>query len=207
MSTSSSATTTRVALVLIATIMGYRDVMSTSAPRADPRTELHRLVEEQAALRRVATLVASGAPSAEVFSTVAHEVAQVMHMPMVGVYRYDSDGQMTVIAAVSDRPHLLEPGTRWPLGGQSMVAKVQRTGRPARIEDYTDLPGALAAGARESGLNATAGAPVVVNGAVWGAMGVSSPDEPLPDHIEDRLAQFTELLATAIANAESREEL
>jgi GAF domain-containing protein len=187
--------------------MGYRDGMSTSAPPADPRNELQRLVEEQAALRRVATLVASGAPSAEVFSAVAQEVAQVMHMPMVGVYRYDSDGLMTVIATWSDRPHLLQPGTRWPLDGQSMVAQVQRTGRPARVEDYTDLPGALAAGARESALNATAGAPIVVDGSVWGAMGVSSPDGPLPAHAEDRLAEFTELVATAIANGQAREEL
>jgi signal transduction histidine kinase len=187
--------------------MGYRDVMSTSAPPADPRSELHQLVEEQAALRRVATLVASGAPSAEVFSAVAHEVSQVMHMPMVGVYRYDSDGLMTVIATWSDRPHVLQPGTRWPLDGQSMVAQVQRTGRPARVEDYTDLPGALAAGARESGLNATAGAPIIVNGSVWGAMGMSSPDAPLPEHAEDRLAEFTELVATAIANSQAQDEL
>jgi signal transduction histidine kinase len=181
--------------------------MGTSAPPADPRNELHRLVEEQAALRRIATLVASGAPSAEVFSAVAQEVAQVMHMPMVGVYRYDSDGLMTVIATVSDRPHVLAPGTRWPLGGQSMVAQVQRTGRPARIEDYTNLPGTLAEGARESRLNATAGAPIIVNGSVWGAMGVSSPDGPLPAHAEDRLAEFTELMATAIANTEAHEQL
>ncbi len=187
--------------------MGYRDAMSTSAPPADPRNELHRLVEEQAALRRVATLVASGAPSAEVFSAVAQEVAQVMHLPMVGVYRYDSDGLMTVIATVSDRPHVLQPGTRWPLDGQSMVAQVQRTGRPARVEDYTDLPGALAAGARESGLNATAGAPIIVDGSVWGAMGMSSPDAPLPDHAEDRLAEFTELVATAIANSQAHDQL
>src|SRR3954469_11918659 len=211
MRTSSSASTTRVAFVLIATIMGYRDVMSTSAPPADPRKEdsiaLHRLMEEQAALRRVATLVASGAPSAEVFSAVAQEVGQVMQMPMVGIYRYDSDGLMTVIATCSDRPHVLQPGTRWPLDGQSMVAQVKRTGRPARVEDYTDLPGALAAGARESGLNATAGAPIIVNGSIWGAMGMSSPDGPLPDHVEERLAEFTALLAAAIANTESREEL
>jgi GAF domain-containing protein len=187
--------------------MGYRDVMSTSAPPADPRDELQRLVEEQAALRRVATLVASGAPSAEVFSAVAQEVAQVMHLPMVGVYRYDSDGLMTVIAAVSDRPHVLQPGTRWPLDGQSMVAQVHRTGRPARVEDYTDLPGALAAGARASRLNATAGAPIIVNGSVWGAMGMSSPDAPLPDDAEDRLAKFTELVATAIANSQAHQEL
>jgi GAF domain-containing protein len=186
--------------------MGYRDGMSTSAPPADPRDEPHRLVEEQAALRRVATLVASGAPSAEVFPVVAQEVAQVMHMPMVGIYRYDSDGLTTVIATCSDRPYVLQPGTRWPLDGQSMVAQVQQTGRPARVEDYTDLPGALGAGARESGPNATAGAPIVVNGSVWGAMGMSSPDAPLPDHAEDRLAEFTELVATAIANSQAQDE-
>jgi signal transduction histidine kinase len=191
--------------------MGYRDLMSRSALPADPRnddsSELHRLVEEQAALRRVATLVASGATSAEVFSAVAHEVAQVIHLPMVGVYRYDGDGLMTVIATWSDRPHALQPGTRWPLDGESMVAQVYRTGRPARVEDYADLPGALAGGARASGLNATAGAPIIVNGSVWGAMGVASPDGPLPDHAEDRLAHFTELVATAIANSQAHEKL
>jgi signal transduction histidine kinase len=187
--------------------MGYRASARLAEPHAQDRVELGRLAEEQAALRRVATLVASGAPSAEVFSAVAQEVAQVMHLPMVGVYRYDGDGLMTVIATVSDRPHVLQPGTRWPLDGQSMVAQVQRTGRPARVEDYTDLPGALAAGARESGLNATAGAPIIVNGSVWGAMGMSSPDAPLPDHAEDRLAEFTELVASAIANSQAHDEL
>jgi GAF domain-containing protein len=172
-----------------------------------PDARLLRLAEEQAALRHIATLVASGAPPAEVFSAVAREVAEVMHLPMVGVYRYDSDGLMTVIATCSDRPHVLQPGTRWPLDGTSMIAQVRKTGRPARIEDYTDLPGALAAGARESGLGATAGAPIIVDGSVWGAMGASSPDAPLPDHIEDRLADFTGLMAAAIANTESREQL
>src|SRR3954465_14979589 len=180
MRTSSSASTTRVAFVLTATIMGYRDVMSTSARPADPRSEerieLHRLVDEQAALRRVATLVASGAPSAEVFSAVAREVAQVLHLPMVGVFRYDSDGLMTVIATWSDRPYVLQPGTRWPLDGQTMVAQIRRTGRPARVEDYTDVAGALAARAREAGLNATAGAPIVVDGSVWGVIAAGSPD-------------------------------
>jgi signal transduction histidine kinase len=181
---------------------------SAEADSAGPEdTRLLRLAEEQAALRQIATLVASGAPPAEVFSAVAREVSEVMHLPMVGVYRYDSDGLVTVIATCSDRPHVLQPGTRWPLDGTSMIAQVHNTGRPARIEDYTDRPGALAAGARESRLGATAGAPIIVDGSVWGAMGASSPDAPLPDHIEDRLAQFTELLAAAIANTESRERL
>jgi signal transduction histidine kinase len=182
---------------------------SDSAQSADssPETRLGRLAEEQEALRHIATLVAAGAPSAQVFSAVAREVAKVMHLPMVGIYRYDRDGLMTVIATESDRPHVLHAGTRWPLDGPSMIAQVYKTGRPARIEDYTDVPGALAAGARESRLNATAGAPIIVDGSVWGAMGASSPDGPLPDQVEDRLAGFTELLATAIANTESREQL
>src|SRR3954451_23725093 len=206
MRTSSSASTTRVALVLIATIMGYRDAMSSSAPPADPRNE-QRLVEEQAALRRVATLVASGAPSAEVSSAVAREVAQVTHLPAVAVFRYDSDGLMTVIATWSDRPYVFQPGTRWPVDGETMVAQVLRTGRPARVEDYTGLPGALAARARGSGLNATAGAPIVVDGSVWGAIGAASPDAPLPDHVEERLAEVTGFVATAIANSQGPDEL
>ena len=169
--------------------------------------ELRRVWDEQAALRRVATLVASGASAEEVFSSVVQEVAQVMHRPMVALFRYDSDGMLTVLAAESDRPHVFNPGTRWPLETESWFAPVYRTGRPARIEDYTDLPGAVAAAARESGLNATAGAPIIVNGSVWGAMGVASPDGPLPDQAEHRLAAFTDLVATAIANAESRAEL
>jgi signal transduction histidine kinase len=204
--------------------------MGTSASLADPpakdRVDPGRLAEEQAALRRVATLVASGAQSGEVFSAVVQEVAQLMHLQMVGVYRYDMDGLMTVIATWSDRPHVLQPGTRWPLDGQSMVAQVQRTGRPARVVDYTGLRGELAAGARESGLNATAGVPIVVNGSVSGAVGISSQDaltdegrlwgvlavaskgeEPLPLETERRLAEFTELVAAAIANTENREEL
>ena len=191
--------------------MGYLERMGTSARLAEPKArdpaEPERLAEEQAALRRVATLVASGAPSSEVFSAVVQEVGQVMHLPMVGLYRYDSDEWMTVLATWSDRPHMFQPGTRWPLDGHTMITAVYRTGRPARIEDYTDVPGEIAAGARESRLNATAGAPIIVGGAVWGAIGVSSPDGPLPVHAEQRLAQFTELVATAIGNSQARDQL
>ena len=153
-----------------------------------PDTRLVRLTEEQAGLRRIARLVASDAPPAEVFSAVTRVVSEVMRLPMVGVYRYDSDGLATVIATWSDRPHVVHAGTRWPLDGTAMIGQVHKTGRPARIDDC-------------------AGAPIIVNGAVWGAMVASSPDAPLPDQIEDRLAAFTELLAAAIANTESREQL
>jgi signal transduction histidine kinase len=177
-------------------------------PRAKDRGELGRRAEEQVALRRVATLVARGASSAELFAAVADEVAQVMHLPTAAVCRYDDEGPtMTILAICDDRPHSFQPGTRLPLDGPSMAAEILRTGRPARVEDYTDLLGSLAAGARKAWLNRIAGAPIIVDGRVWGLISTSSPESPLPDRVEDRLAEFTELVATAIANGQAREEL
>jgi len=167
-----------------------------------------RLEEKDAALRRVATLVARGASSAEVFAAVTEEIARVMGLPRVAICRYEDDGAaMTVIAIQSDLPDIFQAGTRWPLDGPSMALQVFRTGRPARFDGYADLPDSLAAGARASGVNRTAGVPIMVDGRVWGVVTTSSPDTPLPDHLEDRLAEFTELVATAIANTQAREEL
>ena len=192
--------------------MGYRNSMSRSAPPADARDEdgleLHRLVEEQAALRRVATLVASGAAAGDVFDAVAQEVAQVLRLPNAAVCRYDEDGStMTVLAVHGTRPDIFRRGSRWPLDGPSMSAEVLRTGRPARLEEYAELPGSLAAAAREHGFNRLVGAPIIVAGRVWGVVSTSSPDAPFPEHVEDRLAEFTELVATAIGNSEAHELL
>ena len=75
------------------------------------------------------------------------------------------------------------------------------------MEDYSRRRGAFAATARELGLTSVAGAPIIVDGTVWGLMTIASTDGCLPDHAEDRLAEFTELLGTAIANTQSRAEL
>ena len=126
--------------------MGYRDAMGTSAPNADSgvtdRAELERLAEEQSALRRVATLVAQGASSTEVFGAVAQEVVQVLHLSNAAICRLDDEGStMTVVAVWGDHPEIVRPGSRWPLDGPSMTTEILRTGRPARLEDYSDLPG------------------------------------------------------------------
>ena len=194
------------------TIMGYLDLMSRPAqfaePREQDRIEPERLAEEQAALRRVATLVAQAASSTEVFSAVAQEVAEVLHVSNTAVCRYDDqDTVMTVLAVWGDHPDVFSAGSRWPLDGPSMSAEVLRTGRPVRIEDYADLPGGLAAAAREHGFNRVAGAPIIVDGRVWGVISTSSPDAPLPANLEDRLGEFTELVATAIANSQAHDEL
>ncbi len=166
------------------------------------------LATQQASLRRVATLVAGGAASAEVFAAIAREVGHVIGLPLVAVWRYEADGTTaTVIGAWSEHPHPFTTGTRWPLDGPTMCAQVLRTGRPARIEDFAEIPGTIADAARETGIRACAGAPIVVDGEVWGAMSADSTSGPLPGHVEDRLAEFTELVAGAIANTASRAEL
>jgi signal transduction histidine kinase len=166
------------------------------------------LAGQLASLRRVATLVTGGAGAAEVFAAIAREVAHVLALPVVEVWRYEPDGTATVIGAWSERPHPFRAGTRWPLDGPGIAALVRRTGRPARIDDFTGVPGAIAESARDAGVRSGAGAPVVVDREVWGAMLALSTDrEPLPDTAEARLAGFTELVGTAISNTASRDEL
>ena len=130
----------------------------------------------------MATLVAGGASSSDVFEAVAEEVAQVIQLPNAAVCRYDDDGTvMTVVAVVGSHPDRFQPGSRWPLDGPSMVREILRTGRPQRVEDYAELPGTLAAEARKGGFDRVAGAPIIVDGRVWGVIATSSPDAPLPD--------------------------
>jgi PAS domain S-box-containing protein len=180
---------------------------------AEDRVCGERLRREQeailAAQRRVATLVAGGAASAEVFAAVAREVGEVIGLPLVAVWRYEPDGAAaTVIGAWGEHPHPFQAGTRWPLDGPTICAQVLETGSPARIDDFAMLPGTIADAARKTGIYACAGAPIIVDGDVWGAMSADSTDRvPLPDRIEDRLAEFTELVATAISNTASRAEL
>jgi signal transduction histidine kinase len=188
-------------------LAAFTELMATAIANSDARTEIERLAQEQAALRRVATLVAQGADTEGVFAAVAREVAEVMHLPIAAVLRYEDDEAMRVIAAWSDRPHPFQPGTRWPFHGSGLAARVQQTGRAGRVEDYSHRRGAFAAKARELGLHSIAGAPIIVDGSVWGLVTIASTDGPIPDRAEDRLAEFTELLGTAIANTQSRTEL
>ena len=185
----------------------FTELMATAIANSDARTEIERLVQEQAALRRIATLVAQGAETGEVFAAVAREVSEVMHLPVAAVQRYEDDETTTVIAAWSDRPHPFQPGTRWPYHASGLAARLRQTGRAGRVVDYSHRRGAFAARARKVGLHSVAAAPITVDGAVWGLVTTASTDGPLPDQVEDRLAEFTELLGTAIANTQSRTEL
>jgi PAS domain S-box-containing protein len=178
--------------------------------RAEQRLREHdaALAAQQASLRRVATLVEGGAESEDVFAAIAREVGRVTGLPLVAVWRYEPDDTATVVGAWSDHPHPFQPGTRWPLDGPTITSQVLKTRRPVRIDDWAQLPGTIADAARDAGITAAAGVPIVVEGEVWGAMSVDSTDgAPMPDDVEDRLLEFTELVAAAFATTARQEEL
>ena len=176
--------------------------------RASDRLQLEQLVDEQAALRRVATLVAQGAPTETLFAVVAQQVAKVLRVPLVSIVRYEPDGTATERGSFSHRGTMFRVGTRWSLEGTNVVARVRDSGQPARIDDYSNLTGVIAETSRSVGIRSTVGIPIVVAGRLWGAMVVSSTEpDPLPSDTEAHLGDFTGLVATAIANGEAREEV
>jgi signal transduction histidine kinase len=165
--------------------------------------DAHRLAEEQAALRRVATLVAQGAPPEDVFTAVVNEVAQLFPVDYAGMARYDPDGIATAVA-VWGTTHF-PVGSSRTLGGKNTATLVFETGRPVRIDGYADASGPMGDSARERGVHSSVAAPIIVDGRLWGTIGAGSTRErTLPPDTEARLADFTEIVATAIANAESR---
>ena len=179
------------------------------------RDELARLAEEHAALRRVATLVARGAPPEELFTAVVAEVERLLLGAHAGLTRYEPDGTMTIVAISERVADSFPVGSRWPLGGKNIGTMVFETGRSARIDGYGDASGRLGVAVRERGVASVVGAPIVVEGRRWGVMTMASTEHRLPPDSEAQLASFTELVATAIAmesvpllaNAEAQREL
>ena len=190
-----------------ARLASFTELVATAIANAESRAALARLAEEQAALRRVATLVARGVPPVEIFSAVSDEVARLFGA-QAAVLRFEHDGPAVVFVGVSKTLDL-PVGTRWEFQPGMASAEVYRTGRSARVDamDWSSASGPVAGAARRLGIVSTVGSPIVVEGRLWGAMTVASTDELLPFGTEGRLEKFTELLATAIANAESRSEL
>jgi PAS domain S-box-containing protein len=171
-------------------------------------TESRRAADEQAALRRVATLVARGVPATEIFDAVALETRRLLDVETSVLQRLESDGSVTLVAADTTVPLGTEAGDRFTPPADGVVAQVLRTGAPARVDSAEGATDPGVARLRISGFSGSVGAPVVVEGRVWGVIAAAwTTVRPLPEGIEHRLAEFTELLGTAIANAQSRAEL
>ena len=193
-------------LEIEARLAAFTELVGTAISKTEAHEALRRLAEEQAALRRVATLVAEGGAPDEIFFAVAEEVARIFGLQWVGIMRYEPGDSFTVVATWGDHPFPV--GSRWPLDGPSTFESVFRTGRPARIADYADLPGTVAEAARSAGLVGGIGAPIVVDGGTWGVIAApSTKDQAIPEGLEVRLSLFTELVATAISNLQAHDDL
>src|SRR6266576_6226534 len=146
------------------------------------------LADEQAALRRVATLVARQPSPAEVFAAVTEETARtamLLHLDSAHLIAYEGDQTATVVASRNLRGPPMPVGTRVPLEGDNIVGRVFRTQQSARIDDYGDTSGQVAENVRAIGVRAAVGVPVLVGGRLWGVMAVgSSRPEPLPAETE-----------------------
>jgi signal transduction histidine kinase len=190
-----------------ARLAGFTELAATAIASAEARVELRGFADEQAALRRVATLVAQAAPPAQVFAAVTEEAGRLLRAGHAAMGRYGPDGTITAVGAWDGAGDAFPVGTRWSLGAQDLHTLVLRTGRAARIDDYAGASGPVAEVVRELGIRAGVGVPVRVEGRLWGVMAVESRAGPLPAGTEERLAGFTELAGTAIANAEAQAAL
>jgi PAS domain S-box-containing protein len=179
----------------------FTELVATGIADAESRAALGRLADEQAALRRVATLVAEGVPPAEVFSALAEEVSRLLEAQNAVIGRLEPDGTVAIVASGGKTDDTLVVGSRVGLEPEMLLTAVLRTGRSARKGGSGGDP------ERVDGAVDRVGVPIVVEGALWGAIAIWTTHHRFPDDTERRMTEFTELAATAIANAEGRSEL
>jgi signal transduction histidine kinase len=193
-----------------ARLMNFAQLVATAMSNVKARAEVERLADEQAALRRVATLVARAAPPTALFEAVAEEVGHLLDADLTAVGRYDPGGAVTSVAIWTGTSSSLPIGYQATLGDRNVSTLVFETGRPARLDSYGDdaARGQGAPWLATTGVRSSVGAPISLEDRLWGVMIVASTSEvPPPRDTEERLADFTELVATAIANAEAQGEL
>ena len=188
-------------------IAAFTELVATAIANAESREALAKLADEQAALRRVATMVAQGASPQDLFDAVAEEVGRLLLAANVSMGRYEPDDSVTSMASWSSAGPVFTPGRRWPIKGTNVAWMVLQTGRAARIDDFSAATDPIGVAVREAGYKSAIGSPIVVEGHLWGAISAASTEGPMPPGSEARLASFTELVATAIANAEGSAEL
>jgi signal transduction histidine kinase len=174
------------------------------------REDVARLVEEQAALRRVATAVAGGAQPEEVFELVTEEAGRLLGASSAGMIRYEPDGESATVVGRWHGNELrgMEVGTAVPVAGDTGVAHVLRTGAPVRIDSFEGRRGWIAEEMHRLGFSRSVSAPIKVAGRIWGAVILAAAgDEPMPPETETRLSEFAELVALALSSASARQEL
>src|SRR5262249_45481447 len=161
----------------------------TEDKRAEER--LRALAQEQAALRRVATLVAGEAAEVGIFARVTEEAGRLLEAQLCTMTRFDEDGTATVVALWNEfGTEALPVGSKPSPAGDSAIARVRRSGLPDRVDDYGTVGGSLAAQLRELGLTGSVAAPIWLGGRLWGATVASRETGPFPEGAEQRLTDL-----------------
>jgi signal transduction histidine kinase len=193
--------------LLLAAVTAER--MRASRALAASEEAQRGLADEQAALRRVATLVAGDASPTSVFAQVTEEVGRLLGLPAASVMQFDGARSARVVGGWSQDGRLRFPvGATLELDGDTVVAKVLLTGSAQRVERYEEVSGKLAETVRGFGYRAAVAAPVRVGGRLWGVLAAATAsDEALPPGLERRLCDFADLVAQALANADAYEKL
>jgi signal transduction histidine kinase len=187
-------------------MMDFAELVGSAVASAEGRLALSRLADSQAALRRVATLIAREPGPGEVFNAVAEEARGLIGSDVTTILQLQPEGMATLVAGAGAPYSELPAGTQVPTGAGTVSALVRASGRPERSDRFEPDSGALAAYLHRLGVHSAVGAPIEVEGRLWGILLAGSAD-PLPERTEARLADFAELAAVAIANAEARAEL
>jgi GAF domain-containing protein len=191
-----------------ARVGNWAQLLASAMSHARARAQIQQLADEQAALRRVATLVAAESSPAEVFALIVHEMGQLLEADLVRICRYEADGSAIVVAAQGAFEDTIPLGTRLALDGRTVTAVVRSTGRPTRIDDFSTVTGQLGVLLRDGGVRSAVGTPILVDGRLWGVVVVAARSpQPLPAGTQRRVQAFSELVATAISNSEARHQL
>jgi signal transduction histidine kinase len=189
-------------------LASFTELVGTALSRAQAHGELRTLAEEQAALHRVATLVAQGIAPQAVFDAVCAEAGHLLGATSVNLSHYTLDRQNETVAGWSLRDTHVPVGLRYPITPDTVAGQMVETQAPVRVDSWADGTSELATLVRARGIRSSVGAPVVVEGRLWGALVAATDSEtPLPSVTEHRLSRFTELIATAVSNAAARSEL
>lgn len=184
----------------------FMEPAAMAVANAQAQQKLRELAETQASVRRLAMLVARGESPGRVFAEVTKEARQYFGGGTARLIRYELDGTVTLLA--NEGTARSPADRRRTLGGPpapGLTATVLRTGRVARVDDYRELSGGepdLGGGPRSA-----VAMPIHVHGRLWGTIVVGSEKEPLPPDAEERMTEFTDLVATVVANAQNLAEL
>ena len=184
----------------------FAKLVAAALANSQARAELQALADEQAALRRVAELVAREATADQVLEAVAVQASQLAGVDFTTLLRFEADGS-TEIVALDGAPGDVTVGMRAPGSGDGAVQRVWRTGRAARIDNLEGVSGQWPRVAHGFGFSASAAVPILLERRLWGALVVVSRDDPLPPAIEKHLTDFAELASTAISAAQARRAL